>query len=293
MSFVSRQLRNLLLLSLVGGLIGCDKSPGRGANEAEGGKPAASATPPPSVDEALDRLITYSGAKDFSAEMKLKKMVPGAKPEELDLRLQRKFSEGGARSFLQVLAPAEETDKALLAIEKPDQPTEAFSYLAGLKKVAKLSSSRQIGFRGSKIAVQDMLGLELGKYIPGPPERVTDANYTRIRVILKEKPDLGLAYPRIEIFFTDPSMTPARIDLFDAAGEAQKRIIIMKVGLSQGKQVLSQAAVEDLQQKLVTLMEVTKVEFDRNLDDSLFTEDRLKSTVTSASRKIDSGKGSR
>ena len=63
--------------------------------------------------------------------------------EQIEFKAQRKYSADRVATFLSVLAPAEDTNKALLAVERPDQPTEAFSYLAGLKK-AHQNQLRQI-----------------------------------------------------------------------------------------------------------------------------------------------------
>src|SRR5205085_5528296 len=122
---------------------------------------AKSSAPLPDVAALLKRLTTQDGAKDFTAEMRLQVEEADGKRAALESQVQRKYSADQTATFLKVTAPREEADKALLMIEKPQQATEAYSYLAGLKKLARLNSSSTLNFRNSKVTVQELLGLEL------------------------------------------------------------------------------------------------------------------------------------
>jgi outer membrane lipoprotein-sorting protein len=190
-------------------------------------------------------------------------------------------------TFLSVLAPAEDTNKALLAIERPDQPTQAVSYLAGLKKLTKITSDKRLGYRNAKVAVQDMLGLELGQYDHGAGARVNLDGESLIKVEFKEKPWRGMAYPRIIGFFREKDQTPARFELYDHRDELQKRVMVEEIKTIQSRQTITRLAIEDLQQKLKVKVETRKIEYDHGLPDSLFTEERLKSVISNAVQKLD------
>jgi hypothetical protein len=188
---------------------------------------------------------------------------------------------------LTVLAPRDETDKAFLAIEKNDQPTEGFSYLPGLKRLARLNSEKQLGFHGVKVSVQEMLGMELGQYHLGPIRRVSENGAELIEVELKEKPDLYLAYPRIVAFIREADQQLVRFDLYGDNKELQKQVRIEEVKMIQNRQTITHVAIDDLSQKLKLKLETRQVDYDRGLPDRIFTENYLKNFISGVSRRLD------
>jgi outer membrane lipoprotein-sorting protein len=189
-----------------------------------------------------------------------------------------------------VLSPREESDKVILAIEKTGQPTEAFSYLAGLKKLAKLDSSRQLGFRGAKVTVQELLGMELGQYTHNSGERVMENGESLVKIEFKAKPNLNLAFPSITGYFRERDQLPARFDLFDESGQISKKMVFEEIKSVQNRQTISRVAIEDVAQKLKLKLETRKIEYDKGLSDKIFTENNLKASVTSASQRLDVGR---
>lgn len=258
------------------------------STETSGAKPAPiaapAAAPLPDVAAMVKRMTTQDGSRDFVAEMRMIAEAAGGKRDQVEFKLQRKYTSDGARTFLTVLAPREETDKALLAIEQNAQPTEAFSYLPGLKKLAKVGSDRQIGFRGAKVTVQELLGLELNQYTHDAGQRTDEG---LIKVEFKAPPTRQLAFPRIVGFFREAEQSPARFALYDDRNELQKTLLIEEVKTIQAHQTITRVAIDDLPQKLKLQLETRRIEYDRNLPDRLFTEEHLKSFTSGASRKLD------
>lgn len=235
----------------------------------------------------IKRMITQDGCKDFTAEMRMTSEDESGKRDQVEFRIQRKYSENRAATFLTLLAPREETGKALLAIERTDQPTEAFSYLAGLKKLTKLNSDRQLGFRGAKVTVQEMLGMELNQYTHSAGERVNSDGEPLVRIEFKEKEFLNLAFPRIIGFFREKDRSPAKFELYDPRDELQKSVKIEEVKPIQNHQTIMRLAIEDLQQKLKVKVETRRIEYDRGIPDNIFTEKYLKNFISNAVRKLD------
>lgn len=265
-----------------------DSAPSPASPASEPPKSEAS-KPLPDVGAMVQRMVTQDGCKDFTAEMRMVAENAEGKRDQVDFRLQRKYSENGAATFLTVLSPKEESDKAILAVEKNNQPTEAFSYLAGLKRLAKLDSARQLGFRGAKVTVQELLGMELGKYSHDAGKREMVDGEPFIKVEFKAKYDLGLAFPRIIGYFQEKDQAPARFELFGENGELSKKVTIEEVKPIQNHQTIARLTIEDLGQKLKLKLEMRKIEFDKGLSDKLFTEQNLKSSVTSSGKKLDAG----
>lgn len=257
-------------------------------------KDSANADPTPAATEPLPdagamikRMITQDGCKDFTAEMRMTAEDESGKRDQVEFKIQRKYSENRAATFLTMLSPREETGKALLAIEQPGQPTQAFSYLAGLRKLTKVNSDRQLGFRGAKVTVQEMLGMELNQYTHSAGERVNSDGEPLVKVEFKAKEFLNLAFPRINGYFREKDRSPAKFDLYDSRDELQKSVKIEEVKPIQKRQTITRLTIEDLRQKLKVKVETRKIEYDRGIPNSIFTENYLKNFVSNAVSKSD------
>ena len=247
----------------------------------------SSSAPLPDSGAMIKRMITQDGCRDFTADMRIVTEEEKGKRDYIELKVQRKYSADQTATFLSVLAPAEDTNKALLAIERADQPTEAFSYLPGLKRLTKINSDRRLGYQNAKVTVQDMLGMELGQYDHSAGERVDLDGESLIKVEFREKAWRNLAYPRITGFFREKDQNPAKFEIYDHHDELRKRVRVEEIKQIQNRQTITRLAIEDLQQTLKVKVETRRVEYNRNLPDSLFTEARLKSIINGAVQKLD------
>jgi Outer membrane lipoprotein-sorting protein len=283
----------LLSLSV---LNGCNRSSGTSSAI----QPSPTPGPPlPEVGSMVKRIATQDGCRDFAAIMVMTSLdggnggkggkgnKEGGKRDQVEFRIQRKYSTDRVSTFLSVLAPHEEIDKALLAIERPDQATQAFSYLPGLRKLSKLNSEKQISFHGAKVTVQELLGMELNQYTHNAGVREMKGEEPSIKIEFKEKPYLGLAFPRIVGYFRERDGQPLGFELYDLRNELQKRVGIEEVKMIQDRQTITKVMIDDLSQKLQLRLETLKVEYDRGLRDSIFTEKHLIDFISNAGRRLD------
>jgi hypothetical protein len=160
------------LILLCAAFFGCGGETASNAPRDSSAPLTSTPAPLPDVGAIVNRLVTQDGCKDFTADMRITTEGQSGAREQIEFKAQRKYSADRVATFLSVIAPAEDTNKALLAVERPDQPTEAFSYLAGLKKLTRIGSDKHLGYRNAKVAVQDMLGMELGQYAHDAGARV-------------------------------------------------------------------------------------------------------------------------
>jgi hypothetical protein len=275
------------LILLCASFFGCGGETASNAPRDSSGLLTATPAPLPDVGAIVKRMITQDGCKDFTADMRITTEGQSGAREQIEFKAQRKYSVDRTATFLSVLAPAEDTNKALLAVERPNQPTEAFSYLAGLKRLTRIGSDRHLGYRNAKVAVQDMLGMELGQYDYDAGARVKPDGESLIKVEFKEKPWRNMAYPRIVGFFREKDQAPVKFELYDHRDELQKLVRVEDVKPIQSRQTITRLAIEDLQQKLKVKVETRKIEYNRGLPDSLFTEERLKSVISNAVQRLD------
>jgi Outer membrane lipoprotein-sorting protein len=278
-----------------------------GCTRSTGGSTATQPSPAPSpklpeVSSMIKRITTQDGCRDFAAVIVMTSFDRNnggnggnrgnrgnkvSKRDHVEFKIQRKYSADRVSTFLSVLAPHEEIDKALLAIEQPNQATQAFSYLPGLKKLSKLNSEKQISFRGAKVTVQELLGMELDQYTHSTGVREMKGEEPLIKVEFKEKPYFGLAFPRIVGYFRERDEQPLSFELYDLRDELQKRVEIEEVKMIQNRRTITKAVIDDLGQKLRLRLETMKIEYDRGLPDSIFTEKYLINFISNAGRRLD------
>ena len=208
-----------VLIPLCAALCGCGSETASNAPRDSSAPLTATPAPLPDVGAIVNRMVTQDGCKDFTADMRITTEEQGGAREQIEFKAQRKYSADRTATFLSVLAPAEDTNKALLAVERPNQPTEAFSYLAGLKKLTRIGSDRHLGYRNAKVAVQDLLGMELGQYDHDAGARVKLDGESLIKVEFKEKPWRNMAYPRIVGYFRETDQAPVKFELYDHRDE--------------------------------------------------------------------------
>jgi hypothetical protein len=277
-----QHLTKVLLLGVVL-LTACESKPNTAPTPDPITKPAAAL---PDVAALIKKLATQDGVKDASADMRMQLEEADGKRAQLEFQLQRKYSADRTATFLKVTAPREDSDKALLAIEKPQAATEATSYLAGLKKLAKLGSSNTLNFHDAKVTVQELLGMELGQYTFNAGERVIVDGVELIKAEGKAPADRNLAFPRVLVYFDAATQQPARFEVFDDSNELLKTTRVEEVKPIQGHPTVTKIAVEEHQTKRKVRLETRSMKYDQNLTDKIFTEENLKSVITSESQKI-------
>jgi hypothetical protein len=242
------------------------------------------------INSIIKKLTTLDGAQDVSAEMRMQVEDAAGKRAQLEFTLQRKFSTEQTATFIRVTAPREESDKAILAIEKNDAATEATSYLAGLKKLAKLKSDNYVTFREAKVTIQELLGMELAQYDFAPAERAPKSDFDNGVALIKSegkaKANRNLAYPRLVVFFSEDKQEPVRFEVFDEKNELVKHATFDSLQTIGSKRMVSRVTFDDVAGKRKSVIETRSVKFDQNLSPKLFTEENLKGTISSASAKL-------
>ena len=275
------------LILLFAGFLGCDSTAPAPLTSSSSPITATSSFSKAEAEKLIQRLATQDGCKDSNAEMRLSFTDAEGKPQQMDFRLQRKYDGGKVSTLMTIISPAEESEKALLAFEEEGKPTDAISYLAGLKKVAHLKSDNPLNFRGSKSSVQEMLGMEFGKYEIVSANVVVKAGDTegRMEVELKAKSGMSLSFPKIVVGFTADGSKIQSFDLYDSRNEKVKSIIAREVKAIQNYQTITAMDLEDHRNNLKLKLETRNIKYDTNLSASLFTEANLIKNVTAASQK--------
>lgn len=268
-------------------LAGCESTSTPPANSGAANSstaPAAAALTKPEAEKIIQRLATQDGCKDSTAEMRMSFTDADGKAQQLDFRVQRKYEAAKISTLITIIAPPEDSEKALLAFEEAGKPTDAISYLAGLKKTAHLKSDNPVNFRGSKSTVQEMLNLEFNQY--DIAEIVAGSAPDTSVIQLAAKADTSLAYPKMNVVVRGKEQTIERFELLNDKGEKIKTITAAEVKTIQNRQAITKMAIEDHKNKQSLQAEVRSIKYDSNLPATIFTEATLIKNVTAASQKL-------
>ncbi|MFN0121262.1 MAG: outer membrane lipoprotein-sorting protein [Blastocatellia bacterium] len=250
--------------------------------------PAASA-PARDWPAIIHKFAIQDGCQDAQADMRLSGRDNEGRSVQISFRVQRKYMADKTATLLVVTAPREETDKALLAIETPAGPTEAVSYLSGLKKLARFKSGTLRDFHGQKVYIQELLGMELNKYEVAGAEPASENGQALTRVSLTGKTGYELAFPRADIFVRDNAageIEPMRCEFFDAKGKLLRRVKINEVKKIQNYRTITSVEIEDVTNGRRVRLETTNVKYDQKPADNLFTEAHLTKLITDAGKKL-------
>lgn len=255
-----------------------------------GSTPATSPTPTPiaaslpSAESLIARIATQDGASDSTSEMQFV-IESGSNREQIVFRQRRLYSPDTVSTLMEVTSPPEDTDKVLLAFQRKGAPTEAVSYLAGLKKVARLSSENTLTLRDSKLSIQELLWLELGQYSAGPGEAVVEQGETLAKYSLTAPAERKLAFPQITAWFRTNDRTPVRFECFDDAQKLQRTIRVDEVKEIDSRLTMTRVTIEHHAQEKKMLLTIRSIKFNTGLSPKLFTESSLIATVKGASRQ--------
>lgn len=239
----------------------------------------------PSGESLIARIATQDGATDSTSEMQFV-IESATSREQIIFRQRRLYSPEAISTLMEVTSPPEDVDKVLLSIERKGAPTEALSYLAGLKKVARLSSENTLTLRGSKLSIQELLWLELGQYSAGPGEAVIEQGETLARYVLTAPAERNLAFPQITGWFRISDRTPVRFECFDDAQKLQRTIRVDEVKEIDSRLTMTRVTIEHHAQEKRMLLTIRSIKFNTGLSPKLFTESNLIATVRGASRQI-------
>lgn len=182
----------------------------------------------------------------------------------------------GENSYMEFLLPADVRGTKFLTIGNNESDDEQRLFLPALKRIRKISSSNKDGkFMGSDITYYDMESRNLKdftyKFIG---ETVVDNRSCWIIESTPVKPDSP--YSKVTSYISKDDYFVYKRKMFNDDNKLIKILTIVETDLINGIIIPVKTVFENLKDNHKTLLAVTDIKFDSNVDESKFTIKNLK-----------------
>ena len=185
---------------------------------------------------------------------------------------RKTLGDGEAKSVAFFRSPADVKGTAFLVWEHKDQANDVFIYLPALKKIRRIASDQKNqSFMGSDFSYADMEN-----------EDVDDA----VHKILSEetlkgkpcwvlesipKPESDSEYSKVITWVTKDGYIPEKMELYSKKGKLFKIMEVARTGPVDGKTLILDFTMENIQKKHKTQIVLDNVKLDQTIPDSAFT----------------------
>lgn len=238
-----------------------------------------------SGEEIIQRFQQQFSHRPFSAQIKISFLGDEGRPEEILVRVLRRPSADQTRTFMHIVSPVSESKQAMLVIERPGQKTEVISYLAGLRRIVRLSTGRRLSYKGASVSVQELIGGELYNYdhtltgvrvIDGVPTYVVESHL---------KADRESDYPRMVGFYRQDTFMPMTVELYNVRGERERIARFTEIATVEGQPTIRRVEIESVPDGRHFTLETVELTYEE-LPEALFTEAHLIEVITRAAQEI-------
>ena len=185
---------------------------------------------------------------------------------------------GGQYFYLYFRRPGDIKRTAFLVHKHPDKDDDRWLYLPDLDLVKRIAAGdKRTSFVGSTFFYEDISGRSLDE---DRHELVSeDDTYFVIKSTPLEPDDVEFAYYKTWIHKT--TFIPVQIEYFDDQGEKYRLCENKQVDTIEGKPTVVRGVMHDLRRGESTLIESSRVTYDLDLPEGVFTERYLRNPPTS------------
>ena len=188
--------------------------------------------------------------------------------------LRRDAEDGGDQDYVVLFSrPADLRGTVFLVKKHVDADDDRWLYLPGLDLVKRIAAGdKRTSFVGSHFVYEDVSG----RGIAEDSHELTETTATHY-VIHNTPVDPGAQeFSSWTVWVDKVTLLPTRMDYFDDAGEAYRRIEAVEVEVVDGNPTVTQMRVSDLRSGGQTVSEFTDVEYDLGIPEDVFTERTLR-----------------
>ena len=181
--------------------------------------------------------------------------------------------------LIRIEAPASQKGKLLLVHEQPDGSSNYIAYRpkSVLKKKVRISGTRHYKYKSLRIAIQELIGGELGKYTHHyiGKQKVRGVDCHLIENRLKAKFKRQSDYPRSMLALGTDNHLMVKWELYGKSNRLEKKIVALESIEMDGVEMVTQAQVTDLKRGSQLLMKVTSVQYNPKFNPKLFQKEYL------------------
>jgi hypothetical protein len=184
----------------------------------------------------------------------------------------------GEKNLVRYLEPRRVKGQATLMLNHADDIWMFFPRTQRVRKLATHAKKQKM--QGSDFSYEDM-GSGDAFITDYTPRRLDDGRMEGTdcyQIELTRKPDSDMSYPKMILWIVKENFVPIVIDYFneDDTTRVEKRLTQSDIRIIDGIPTAMKAVMHNLDDNATTEMEMIEIEYNVDLDDSMFTERNLK-----------------
>ena len=231
------------------------------------------------IMEKVDKQNKYKTLKAKSMMILINKR--GQKRERTVVRFEKDYKQGEVdkKTLVVFKYPKDVRGTALLiwSYNDPSKDDDRWLYLPALKRVRRIAGkSKSEYFMGTDFSYDDLSGrsLDEDKFELMGKETIDGVEYFKIEAIPLEKEP---TYSKRIVWVLPEKWVVKRVDYFDKNGNLLKRMLCDSLKNVNGRWVFTRLQMNNFQKKHKTVIEITHINYDKPLDDNVFTVSMLES----------------
>jgi hypothetical protein len=201
-------------------------------------------------------------------------------PYVVEMNMYRKRgSDGGQTIFIEFTSPAEERDRDIIVKVGPGGDVEATRYIQSNDSFVSV---------GGVMTEDSLFGMTLQEIVDGQPEKY-DFKTTREELLDLEpvfriegtlKPAAQSKFPRVVLLVSKENNIVRAAEFYDSQNELARRLTVDSLDQVDGHWTRKQWTIDNISRKKRIDFVTLEAKYDQQLNDSLFSQERLKKLAT-------------
>lgn len=230
----------------------------------------------PSAIDILKRVQKTLASEDDFAKISMKIIEANGQSKNRDLTFKRKFKNGKNQTLVKILSPLDQKGAGMLSVVEKDSE-QKWIFLPGSKQVRRfISKNKEEGVLGSELSPQD-LDFNTVKSAQAQLIKIEKVGKNNVALIEVASDSNETTYKKAQLWINMTSSTPVRIEYFDAAGVAAKRVDFLNYKEFNKIQRAQKVVIKNLKNKRGTELVFTNLKINSGLSDAGFTQRALAS----------------
>jgi hypothetical protein len=239
----------------------------------------------PSLDEILSRTehTAYYLGKDGSARVKM--IITDSQGRERKRRFAilrwdeqpdgQDYSDpaGDQKYYLHINYPSDLRNTVLLVWKHPGGDDDRWLYLPGLDLAKRIAASdKRTSFLGSDFLYEDISGRGIGADTHQLVDTTND--YFVLRSVPREPGTVE--FSEYTMWIHRQTFLPVKVEYLDRQGKKYRTYDALEVETIQGYPTVTRSRMRDMVLKQESIMEFSRVKYDRDLPEDIFSERYLR-----------------
>lgn len=229
------------------------------------------------VDEIVQKanLASYYGGDDGAARATMEITDAQGRTREREFTILRKDKEDGNDQFYYVYfhKPGDVRKTVFMVHKHIDKDDDRWLYLPALDLVKRIGASdKRTSFVGSNFFYEDVSGRRINDDVHELKE-TTDKHY-----VLENTPKDAdsVEFAKYMLWIEKSSFLPVKAEYYDAEGKIYRRVEALETKEIDGIPTVVKSKVEDLGAGGSTVMDFTKIEYNKGISEDIFSERYLR-----------------